>query len=297
MSDRTASTWRSTSSDMDPGSWAPIVVDIATVPFEPRPPRPHKYRPDIVCDGWSNEHFTVRLASVRGYAHRYAGVCRQDAVDARSHPGTGAVVFAVADGVASAPMADVGAHMACELAIVRLLERLDREPEGLDCIEILDEVATAMCDRLGAPELAATYGTTLVAGAVLPALDGPYGTVVQAGDSAAWLLRERQFTPVVATKAARLSTVVISSVHALPCRSDSIGPVGFDIPPDAVLLVGTDGFGDPLGDGGGLVGQLFADVLSEVPPALALAHALDFSRETFDDDRTLVAIWPSQRQS
>src|SRR5262245_10399511 len=280
-------------------SWAPIVVDIATVPFEPRPPRPHEYRPDIVCDGWSNAHFTVRLTSVRGYAHRYAGVCRQDAVDARSHPPTGAVVFAVADGVASAPLADIGAHMACELAVAGLLERLDHEPEGLDCVEIVDEVAAAMCERLGGQpsELAATYGTTLVAGAVLSSPDGPYGTVVQVGDSAAWLLRERRFTPVVPSKAARLSTVLISSVPALPDRSDSLAPVWFDIPTDAVLLVGTDGFGDPLGDGGGLVGGLFADVLSEVPPALALAHALDFSRETFDDDRTLVAIWPSRRGS
>jgi hypothetical protein len=284
---------------MDAGSWAPIVVDIATVPFEPRPPRPNNFRPDIICDGWSNAHFTVRLASVRGYAHRYAGVCRQDAVEARCHPRTGAVVFAVADGVASAPLADIGAHMACELAIVGLLQRLDREPEDLDCFEILDEVAATMCDRLGGEpaELAATYGTTLVAGAVLPGPGGPYGTVVRAGDSAAWLLRERRFTPVVATKAARQSTVVNSSVDALPDRFDAIAPVGFDIAPDAVLLVGTDGFGDPLGDGGGLVGQLFADVLSEVPPALAFAHALDFSRETFDDDRTLVAIWPSQRRS
>jgi len=284
---------------MDPGSWAPIVVDIAIAPFEPRPPRLHNYRPDVVCDGWSNRYFTVRLASVRGYAHRYAGVCRQDAVEARSHPPTGAVVFAVADGVASAPLADIGAHMACELAIVALLERLDREPEALDCTDILDEIAAAMCERLdGHPsELAATYGTTLVAGAVLPGPDGPHGTVVQAGDSAAWLLRERQFTPLILTKAARLSTVVTSSVLALPDRSDSIAPVQFDIPPGAVFLVGTDGFGDPLGDGGGLVGRLFADVLREVPPALALAHALDFSRETFDDDRTLVAIWGSQPES
>jgi hypothetical protein len=59
-----------------------------------------------------------------------------------------------------------------------------------------------------------------------------------------------------------------------------------------VLLVGTDGFGDPLGDGDGKVGQLFAEHLKMPPPPRALAHLLDFSRETFDDDRTLLAIWP-----
>ncbi|MGH3832079.1 MAG: hypothetical protein ACRDRS_16810 [Pseudonocardiaceae bacterium] len=59
-----------------------------------------------------------------------------------------------------------------------------------------------------------------------------------------------------------------------------------------VLLVGTDGFGDPLGDGSGLVGDLFREVLASPPPPLGLAHALDFSRETFDDDRTLLVVWP-----
>jgi hypothetical protein len=41
-----------------------------------------------------------------------------------------------------------------------------------------------------------------------------------------------------------------------------------------------------------MVGQLFAEHLHIPPPALAFAHLLDFSRETFDDDRTLVAVWP-----
>ncbi len=38
-------------------------------------------------------------------------------------------------------------------------------------------------------------------------------------------------------------------------------------------------------------GQLFAEYLQAPPPPRAFAHLLDFSRETFDDDRTLVAIW------
>lgn len=42
------------------------------------------------------------------------------------------------------------------------------------------------------------------------------------------------------------------------------------------------------------VGDLFRDVLTRPsPPSLIeFAHAVDFSRETFDDDRTLVAVWP-----
>ncbi|WP_207544239.1 hypothetical protein, partial [Mycobacterium alsense] len=61
-----------------------------------------------------------------------------------------------------------------------------------------------------------------------------------------------------------------------------------------VLLIATDGIGDPLGTGQGGVGNLLRDVLTRpCPPSLIeFAHAMDFSRETFDDDRTLVAVWP-----
>src|SRR5438270_13954579 len=85
--------------------WAPVVVDQPIVEFEPRPARPtyrpltSSYRPDSIVDGWSSEHFTVRAASVRGYAHRYAGTPRQDDLAVAAHPATRAVVFAVADGV------------------------------------------------------------------------------------------------------------------------------------------------------------------------------------------------------
>jgi hypothetical protein len=59
-----------------------------------------------------------------------------------------------------------------------------------------------------------------------------------------------------------------------------------------VLLIGTDGFGDPVGDGRGVVAQLFCGELERPVPPLGFAHLLDFYRETFDDDRTLVALWP-----
>ena len=79
-------------------TWTPIVVDIPTVSFEPRPPLMRYFRPDTICDGWSTKEIVVRLAAVRGYSHRYAGVPRQDAAEVRLHP-SGVVVLAVAGGV------------------------------------------------------------------------------------------------------------------------------------------------------------------------------------------------------
>ncbi len=83
-----------------------------------------------------------------------------------------------------------------------------------------------------------------------------------------------------------------SAVVGLPRLPDVLEPSRVDLGARDVLLVGTDGFGDPLGSGDGDVGRLFADVLGGgAPSLLEFAHVLDFSRETFDDDRTLVAVW------
>ena len=53
----------------------------------------------------------------------------------------------------------------------------------------------------------------------------------------------------------------------------------------------TDGLGLPLGDGTGEVGRAFARELAVPPDIPDFARLLDFSRATYDDDRTLVAVW------
>jgi hypothetical protein len=60
------------------------------------------------------------------------------------------------------------------------------------------------------------------------------------------------------------------------------------------VLVATDGVLDALGRGKGSVGEFIRELCRD--PSISphdFAAAVDFSRETFDDDRTLVAIWVS----
>jgi hypothetical protein len=87
--------------------------------------------------------------------------------------------------------------------------------------------------------------------------------------------------------------VISTEVTALPQVPADLPQAAVNVPAGRVLLVGTDGFGLPLGDGDGQVGELFARQLVSPPSPLWLAHVLDFSRETFDDDRTLLAMWPA----
>lgn len=284
--------------------WAPIVVDQPVFAFEPRPDQGRNFRSDISADGWSTRTLTVRAASVRGYSHRYQGAPRQDEFAVAAHP-DGTVVFAVADGVSSATESDTGAWTACRTVLTDLLRALDQGVDPVPWHELVTRTAGLLVERArrrsgaerGDPaEAERLFATTLVAGTVRPTPDGHTVSLVQVGDSSAWVLHAGRYVPVLSTKSTKGGEVLSHAVVPLPRVPADLRPVEFTLPPDGVLLVGTDGFADPLGDGTGLVGKLFGEGLAAVPPPLGMAHLLDFSRETFDDDRTLVAIWPREPQ-
>jgi hypothetical protein len=142
-------------------------------------------------------------------------------------------------------------------------------------------------------ELAAEqlFGTTLIVGYVTPGPDAAIGAMATVGDSGAWILHGDRYEAVLAEKNDPQAVFVSSAVSPLPRIPEKLTPVGFRLPPGAALLVGTDGFGDPLGGGEGQVGRVFAEKLRNPPASRAFAHLLDFSRRTFDDDRTLLAVW------
>ncbi len=281
--------------------WEPVIVGDPTLDFEPCPAATVPYRPDTIFDGWSAGPATVRLASVRGYSHRYHGMPRQDDAEVAFHQPSGAVLFAVADGVSSASQSHLGASVACRSAVGTLRRQLDSgdQPDwntlAHEAADALMRRAAWLTDRAGRPDTGVAeklVATTLTAGYVVRDGEHVRATVIQIGDSGTWVLYQDQYHAIGLPKIDPSQQVISSAVTALPRIPAALQPAQITLPPGAVLLVGTDGFGDPLGDGDGRVGQLFAHHLATPPPARALAHLLDFSRETFDDDRTLIAVWP-----
>src|SRR4051812_11620579 len=129
--------------------WDPVTVGTPAADFEPRPATTASYRPDTIADGWSSADFTVRLASVRGYDHRHRGTPRQDDAAAVYHPATGSVVFAVADGVSSAPSAHIGATAACRAALSRALADLDAG-RPVDWMQVVEHAAWQVVRQAGA---------------------------------------------------------------------------------------------------------------------------------------------------
>ncbi|MCH0564489.1 MULTISPECIES: protein phosphatase 2C domain-containing protein [unclassified Streptomyces] len=268
---------------------------------EPKPPPGDPYRPDTLFDGWSSRELTVRLASVRGDQHRFDGRPRQDDVVVAWHEPSATVVFAVADGVSAAAQSHVGAALVCRTAVNDLLVQLGEDRPGPDWTRVLQAARYQLLMRVARgrepeegdlAEAIRTLATTLVAGTVEPAEDGRmHVTLVRAGDSSAWCLHQGRFNPLLSDKDSGAGEITSNAVVALPRLSTRSRPLSYTLPADGVLLVGTDGFGDPLGDGSGIVGDLFAELAVRPPEPRGLAHLLDFSRETFDDDRTLLAVW------
>lgn len=280
------------------GPPSPVVTTVPVSASYRRSP----YRADTVIDGWDIPDIAVRAASMRGHLHRFNGAPRQDEMLVSEN--SGRVTVCVADGVSSAEFAHVGAAAVCRYA----LDWLDRARQiplaEMDFQNLLANVnfglvATA-AQTLGLPDAdpdaAAAFATTLVVMVVEPVGDGS-GTlsarVVRVGDSGCWILSQGRFFSLNDAKTAS-DGLISHATTALPTVVDQVHSEALTIRPGEVLLTGTDGFGDPLGNGEGVVGALFRDVLEAGPPSpIHLAHALDFSRERFDDDRTLVAVYPT----
>lgn len=284
------------------GHWQPIVVDRPALSSAPRPPSGLSYRPDTVCDGWTAPFLDLRLASVRGYAHRYEGRPRQDDAAAAFDPGTGVVAFAVADGLSSAREPHVGAQLACRSAVDEILGQVCRTGGFVeDWLVLLKAVAWQLIEQArrvlrdphaGAAETADLIGTTLVAGTATPTDHGVEVAAVAVGDSGVWWMADDRITQVLGGGYTGSDGVPASATKPLPHVPSALRPRLFNLVSGTVVLIGTDGFGDPLGDGQGAVADLFLSELLTPIPALGFAHLLDFSRGTFDDDRTLIALWP-----
>jgi len=282
-----------------------IIVGSPSPPTEPAAIGPNyrslPFHPDVVIDGWSTDVVTLRGVSQRGHLHRYNGAPRQDDFVAHRLP-DGRVIVLVADGVSQAPQSHIGAATATRQAAEWLHCHLNGDTADTDWMALLKSTAWALIERtqtlleLDAPDprrAEEQLATTLVCAVIEPT--GPAtlrAFLVGVGDSGAWVLSAGQFVQILGGKSLSASGIASSAVVGLPRVPTEVTPVVVEIANNEVLLIGTDGIGDPLGTGQGGVGNLLREVFDQpgAPSLIEFAHAVDFSRETFDDDRTLVAV-------
>jgi serine/threonine protein phosphatase PrpC len=278
----------------------PLVIGEPAAVVEPGLSLAEPYRPDTVADGGAAFGLTVRAASVRGLAKRWSGGPRQDDLCLGAHAPTRTLIVAVADGVSAAARSHLGAALAVRQAVAAVGAALDRGAE-VDWEEVFRHAAWALVDAQGAArdraadvqEAARTLACTLLVATVKAAGDDaavPCVDVAAVGDSSALVLASGRFTSLLAVEPR--DGLAGAPVAALPRSAGEVHSTKRTLASDEVLLLATDGFTMPLADGLGDVAAVFARELRRAPSPLELARLLDFSRSTYDDDRTLVAIWP-----
>ncbi|WP_103350730.1 protein phosphatase 2C domain-containing protein [Amycolatopsis sp. CA-128772] len=278
------------------------------------PDREHWDRPDTVVDGVvlagddGRPPLVLRAASSRGRGHRFHGKVRQDAYAFRC--GGRFVVTAVADGLSSRPLSHVAAEVVARHGCHLVAKQLETAaPEDLDWPQILRVLAAKVLsagrrELQGAPhprvveadaEVARELATTvLFAVADLRPADGGHPVSVFAyGDSSAWVLRSgARWEPLNRVKDEG-AVVAGSATDALPyLPTQPPGVVRTQLAPGDVLVLLSDGLGDPLDDGTGPVAEFLAEHWRCPPEPLAFAAHVDFARRSHDDDRTAVALWP-----
>ncbi|SNY65262.1 protein phosphatase 2C domain-containing protein [Paractinoplanes atraurantiacus] len=261
---------------------------------------PDGVRPDTVLDGGRLGGLTYRATSQRGLAHQNAGVVRQDSYLVRPTGDDRWLIGCVADGVSNGPRSHLAADLVCRSTTMRLAQFLrDLGPPG-DA-----EVWTASVNSLGWPEIVAETSESIrkepgwgsstavvFAVAAEPLADGghPALVAVLAGDSTALLLGDGTWTPLGAVKNDG-AEIASTAVTALPGEVPAIRPQARMLRPGQALVVISDGLGDPLGSGGGVVGRFLATMWQRPPDLLAYAGHVGFYRKSFTDDRTAVTIW------
>jgi Protein phosphatase 2C len=277
-------------------------------------------RPDTVGDGALTSGLTIRAASLRGLSHQQVGKTRQDAYAYIVSPDGNWLVGCVADGVSEGELS----HEAADIACTQLTECLVAAVDGLktppiegwgDFAESLPwreavsatnrtilraaQSAFSLSDMgkqggsMSGPDVAKIMSTTAIALLIptSPDADGshPFSIAVAAGDSSAVQLKADGWEPLTAVKNAG-AEIASSAVRPLPFTDDVVIRLGQLDPGECLALI-SDGVGDPLGSGQGVVGRFLAESWRAAPDVGSFIAQVGFLRKTFVDDRTALCVW------
>jgi serine/threonine protein phosphatase PrpC len=277
----------------------PVTIGEPAAVVEARLAAAEPYRPDTIADGGTAFGLTVRAASVRGLYKRYTGGPRQDDVCLRVHDASGTLVAAVADGVSGAPRSDLGAALVVRYATAAVARQLDVSRGGIDWRAVFEQAAWALVeqhrracgdDGAGVEEASGSLATTLL----IAAVRGSDVELAAVGDSPAFVLNGKEYDAVMGEPEC-IDGLVGGGVGALPRSAGEVQAARRSLDPGDVLLLCTDGLAMPLAGGAGEVGATLARELARPPDIVDFARLLDFSRSTYDDDRSLIAVWGPTR--
>lgn len=262
---------------------------------------------DTELDFATVEPLELRACATRGASHRHAGTPRQDAFCTASDEAR--LVVCVADGVSEGEHSEVAAvtaaRAACKLALDASLD-----PGGVDWTATANRISRRILDEARYRRIVdltnvddpaeqirvvqREMSTTVIVAVVSRVADEnglfPFVLAVLAGDSGAYLLKSGKWTIVAGGKENAGSGITDGAVHPLPGPATPF-VLNSTLAPGQVLLLTSDGIGDPMGDGSGAVGEMLAKRWATPPTAAEFFTDVNFRRRSFDDDRTAVGVW------
>jgi hypothetical protein len=293
----------------DPGSQPEIPSTLASTPAG---------RADTILDFGRAGDLEVRAASLRGRSHRYGhgrrlSTTRQDEYCFQlSTDGQWLIVF-VADGVSQGPESHVAAQIATRRGCQLVTQTID---DGIHPADMPweEDIAPRLAGFIvseairrfnatdpqiaetNAAEVAAIMSTTAVAAVIRTTTDTEVGASFFAagiaGDCSIWTLGTSGWHSLTPLKNEGLE-IASNAVRGLPYLGKVLTFEGA-ISPGSALFLMSDGLGDPLASGTGEVGTYLALRWIAPPGPYEFVCTLDFYRRSFDDDRTVVGIWPSR---
>jgi hypothetical protein len=259
----------------------------------------------LALDGGLLKGTTVRAASVRGRTHSFRGETRQDAYGVRLSSDERWVIAAVADGLGSARHADIAATVGVRAALEGVDAALQAggHSQNLDWKSVASYVSDTVkraTEALGAPRHgtntdrtpSARPGTTLTM-AVLPAEGEGPAVCAAVGDSPAILVTGGQWQGLVGSRGSLGGNVTT----ALPGDPGNVEVQPFGWRAGDLLVLSSDGFAAGVAGGQTPLAQRLAQTWRTPPSLPEFVREVDFRLSTFDDDRTVVALWAGRHDT
>ena len=268
--------------------------------------------PDTIIDSGTVGNVHLLAASVRGLSHQENGTPRQDSYGFAVTPDKQWLVAVVADGVSSGYLSHKAAQLVARHAPAAVLAELAAnpglEPGHIDWYTVFNAMARRIIavgtklladDGVAEPtpqdvsEAMATTATIAVV-EISPPDHQRHVALAWLGDSPAWVMDTGGWDCLTEVKNAgrEIASSSVTALPRIPSDATMLPQWRGYVPLNGTLLLMTDGVGDPLGAADGEVAAALFEVWRDPPHMFEFAKQVAFGRKSFDDDRTVVAVWP-----
>ncbi|MFF5109539.1 protein phosphatase 2C domain-containing protein [Streptosporangium sp. NPDC000509] len=258
----------------------------------------------LALDGGLVKGTTVRAATVRGRTHSFRGETRQDAYGVRLSGDERWVIAVVADGLGSARHAEIASTAAVRAALdgIDSALRSGERPQSWDWKSVLAHVSDTVrrtTESLGVPRPgtntertpSARPGTTLTV-AVLPSEGEGQAVCAAVGDSPAILVTGGRWQALAGEGGGGDNVTA-----AIPGDLADIQVQMFSWRAGDLLVLSSDGFAAGVAGGRTPLAQRLSQTWRTPPSLVDFVREVDFRLSTFDDDRTVVAIWAGRHDT